>query len=258
MIGPAFAVFVLGLRHGADPDHLAAIDNLTRNSIERAPRLARFVGTLFAGGHSLMVLSTAMLVGYLGSRLVAHANVVESLGTWMSIVVLLSMAVVNLRQLVAGPSRRIFGMKTHLLPAAVRDVGSPWLALPVGALFGLGFETSSQIAAYTVAFGSDLAGALVIGLMFCLGLACTDTLDSVFVLTLISYGTEQRARMMRVWIASVALFAVAVAAFELAQVFGWRTRLGDLEVSATLTGLLIAVFVCAYGAARRAPAPADA
>ena len=53
MIGlGAFTVFVLGMRHGADPDHLAAIDNVTRNAYVKTPLLSRFVGTFFAGGHS--------------------------------------------------------------------------------------------------------------------------------------------------------------------------------------------------------------
>ena len=53
MIGSsAFTVFVLGMRHGADPDHLAAIDNVTRNAYVKTPLLSRFVGTFFAGGHS--------------------------------------------------------------------------------------------------------------------------------------------------------------------------------------------------------------
>ncbi|MBV8171018.1 MAG: hypothetical protein JO219_03710, partial [Candidatus Eremiobacteraeota bacterium] len=69
-----FTVFVLGLRHGADPDHLAAIDNLTRNSLGARERLSRFVGTLFAGGHSMMVLSIAALAGLLGSRLAQHGQ----------------------------------------------------------------------------------------------------------------------------------------------------------------------------------------
>ena len=84
----AFAVFALGLRHGADPDHIAAIDNLTRNAFDERPRMSRFCGALFAGGHSVMVLGIATLVGILGKPLAAHGSLIESIGTWISIVIL--------------------------------------------------------------------------------------------------------------------------------------------------------------------------
>jgi high-affinity nickel-transport protein len=77
-------VFVLGLRHGADPDHLAIIDNLTRNAYERHPHWSRYVGTLFAGGHSVMVLAIAALVGLLGEHLSTQARLIETAGSWVS------------------------------------------------------------------------------------------------------------------------------------------------------------------------------
>lgn len=252
IVTSAFTVFALGLRHGADPDHLAAIDNLTRNSYERAPRLSRFAGALFAGGHAVMVLSIAALVGYLGSRFGARGALIETIGTWISIVVLLAIAALNLRQLAEGKNDRVFGMKTRLLPAALRNGTSPWLALPVGLLFGFGFETSSQVATYAVAFGADagVLGALLVGSMFCGGMLCTDTLDSLFVHRVLSYRSGDLPRVMRTWIWSVTLFAVAVAAYELACVLGWKPPVSDLTVSAVLVASLLAVFVWIFAATR--------
>lgn len=249
----AFTVFALGLRHGADPDHLAAIDNLTRNSIQRRPLLSRFIGTLFAGGHTIMVLSIAALVGYLGSRFAAQHDRIETIGTWISIVVLLALAAVNLRQLAANTTDRVAGAKTRLLPAFLRNGSSPWLAVPVGLLFGFGFETASQIAAYAVAFGADagVAGSLVVGSMFCVGMVCTDTLDSVMIHRLVTYRAGRLPHVMRVWLWSVTLFAVAVAAFECASVLGWRPPVSDLTVSAILVGALLAVFVWIYLSTRQ-------
>jgi nickel/cobalt transporter (NiCoT) family protein len=245
MMGPAsFTVFALGLRHGADPDHLAAIDNLTRNCAQRTPLISRFVGALFAGGHTVMVLSIAALVGYLGARFSAHAHVIESAGTLVSIVVLLLVAALNLRQLALGQTDRVAGMRTRLLPAVLRNATSPWVAVPVGLLFGFGFETSSQIAAYAVAFGTDagIAGTLVVGSMFCGGMLCTDTLDSFFVHHLVTYRTGHLPQIMRLWIWSVTLFAIGVAAYELAQLLGWQSPVPDIAVSATLAGGLLTVF----------------
>jgi high-affinity nickel-transport protein len=252
MFASAFTVYTLGLRHGADPDHLAAIDNLTRNSLRRAPRLSRFIGTLFAGGHTVMVLAIAALVGYLGTRFALHGNTIETAGTWVSIAVLLALAAINLRQLQKGESDRVFGIKTRLLPPVLRDGTSPWLALPIGLLFGFGFETSSQIATYAMAFGADagVAGALIVGSMFCGGMVCTDTLDSIFIHRVVSYRSGLLPRVMRVWIWSVTIFAVVVAAYELAQVLGWKPPVSDLTVSIVLVWSLLAVFVWIFFATR--------
>lgn len=244
----AFTVFALGLRHGADPDHLAAIDNLTRNSIERRPWLSRFVGTLFAGGHTVMVLAIAALVGFLGSRFSAQSQQIETIGTAISVAVLVLIAAMNLRQLATAQTDRVAGAKTRLLPAVLRNAGSPWMALPVGFLFGFGFETSSQVAAYAVAFGVDagVAGALLVGSMFCVGMVCTDTLDSVLVHRLVTYRAGRLPHVMRVWIWSVTLFALGIAAYELGSLFGIRFGVTDLEVSGVLAGTLLAVFAWVF------------
>jgi len=249
----AFTVYTLGLRHGADPDHLAAIDNMTRNSLARAPRLSRFIGTLFAGGHTVMVLAIAALVGYLGTKFAAHGAAIESAGTWISIVVLLGIAALNLRQLSRGQNDRLFGFKSQMLPLALRNATSPWVAIPIGLLFGFGFETSSQVATYAVAFGADagIFGALAVGSMFCAGMICTDTLDSLFIHRIVSYRGGALPQVMRVWIWSVTIFAVAVAAYELAQQLGWTPPVSDLTVSLVLVSALAGVFVWIFLATRR-------
>lgn len=245
ILSSAFTVYALGLRHGADPDHLAAIDNVTRNSMERAPRFSRFVGTLFAGGHTVMVLAIAAIVGYLGTRFSAHGALIETIGTWISIVVLLAISAMNLRQLASGQNDRVYGVKNRLLPRALREGTSPWIAVPIGLLFGFGFETSSQIATYAVAFAADagVTGALIVGSTFCVGMICTDTLDSLFIHRIVSYRSGSLPLVTRVWIWSVTLFAVAVAAYELAQVLGWKPPVSDLTVSIGLVSALCAVFV---------------
>ena len=109
----AFTVYALGLRHGADPDHLAAIDTMTRNTAVRHPRLSRFVGTFFAGGHTVMVVAIAALVGLLGAHFAAQSDLVETIGTLISIVVLLLLAALNLRQLFRGESADRHGDDPH-------------------------------------------------------------------------------------------------------------------------------------------------
>lgn len=244
----AFTVFALGLRHGADPDHLAAIDNLTRNSAGARERLSRFVGTLFAGGHSIMVLSIAALAGLLGSRLAIHGDAIETVGTWVSIVTLFTIAAFNLRQLMRRHAGPIAGLKSALLPKALRAATSPLAAIPVGLLFGLGFDTSSQVATYTLAFtgGNGVALAAAIGLIFSLGMAVTDTLDSLLVHKLCARAPLDVIRATRAWIVAVTGLALAVGGYELAEVLGWHSPVPDLAVSALLVALLLAVFVWTY------------
>lgn len=255
----AFTVFALGLRHGADPDHLAAIDNVTRNSYARMPFLSRFAGTLFALGHSVMVLAIAAVVGLAGMRFAAHSQIVETVGTWLSIAILVLLAAVNVRQLTTSSSHPMAGVRARLLPKALREGTSALLAIPIGLLFGIGFETSSQIATYTMAFSvqAGVAGAMIVGGAFCLGMICTDTLDSLLVHRLVSYHSENMPRVVRVWIWSVTIIALFVAAYELAQVLGWKPPFDDIVVSGGIVGLLVAVFIYVYMATRRAtPRPA--
>jgi len=258
VIGPgAFTAFVLGMRHGADPDHLAAIDNVTRNAYVKTPLLSRFVGTFFAGGHTVMVLSISALVGLLGTRFAAHGPLLERIGTWISIVVLLAVAALNVRTLRAGGTR-LAGAKTRLLPRRLREGTSALLAIPIGLLFGFGFETSSQLFAYGMAMGADagIAGGLLVGAMFSGGMICTDTLDSVLVHRLISFRSERLPALMRVWILSVTALAVVVALYEMAQALGWESPVSDLTVSAVLVTALLAVFAFVFWRTRR-PLPAS-
>jgi high-affinity nickel-transport protein len=250
----AFTVFALGLRHGADPDHLAAIDNVTRNAYPATPRLSRFTGAFFAGGHTVMVLAISALAGVLGSRLSAHGGAIETAGTWLSIAVLIALAVANVRALRRGGP--LAGAKTRLLPRKLREGTSALLAIPIGLLFGFGFETSSQILAYSLAFGNGagLAGAFLVGATFCAGMVCTDTLDSLLVHRLLADRSGRLPSVMRVWIGAVTALALGVATYELAQLAGWRPPFGDLTVSAVLVGTLMVVFAYVFSATRRSGA----
>jgi hypothetical protein len=139
IVAGAFTVFVLGLRHGADPDHLAAIDNVTRSAYPRTPFLSRFVGTMFAGGHTIMVLAISALVGLVGTRFAAHGAAIETAGTCVSIAVLVAIAIANVRQLRAGADR-VTGAKLRLLPRTLREGTNALLAIPIGFLFGFRFR----------------------------------------------------------------------------------------------------------------------
>jgi hypothetical protein len=87
--------------------------------------------------------------------------------------------------------------------------------------------------------------------MFCLGMICTDTLDSVVVHRLVSDRSNVLPSTMRVWIWSVTLLALAVAGYELAQVLGWHAPFPDIYASAAIVLALIGVFAYILYATRR-------
>lgn len=248
IVTSAFTVFALGLRHGADPDHIAAIDTMTRNAAVKSPRASRFVGALFAGGHTVMVVAIAALVGLLGSRFAAHGAAIETIGTWISVGVLVLLAALNIRQLARGETDRVAGARLRLLPKALREGGHPAIAIVVGLLFGFGFETSSQVAAYATAFGAHTGagGAVLVGVMFCFGMIVTDTLDSLLVNRLVAYKSGRLPAVMRVWIATVTIGALAVAGYEIAQLAGIVPAGTELVASLLLVGGILSIFLWVY------------
>ena len=237
------AAALLGMRHGIDPDHLAAIDNLTRNAVEARPRASGFTGALFAGGHSTMVLLIAMLVGYLGTGFATQRTQLEVAGTWLSVAILFAMAGWNVWQLLAG-RRPAGGLRARLFSRLFAKSTSPLVAIPVGFLFGLGFETSSQVAAYAVAVSGGVAGAFLIGCSFCAGMIVVDTVDSLLVNRVVR-GSDPRA-CSRAWLWTVTAVALGVALYETAQLLGLRIPVGDAGISVTVIAVVLAVFALLF------------
>ncbi len=238
------AAILLGLRHGADPDHLAAIDNLTRNTARTHPSANRFVGTLFASGHTIMILAIALLIGTVGQRTVFGPGL-ERAGMWLSVIILVLMAAINVRRMIAPGNTAPVGVRTRILSPLFERHGI-LVALPVGFLFGLGFETSSQIAAYVVIGSGGIGSALAVGAAFCAGMILTDTFDSVLVSRFVRTGRGPLAR--RAWLWTVTLIALCVAIYETLQLVGWNVPLSELAVSGVLVAVCVIVF--AYVALR--------
>src|SRR5437868_15461734 len=88
-------VFLLGLKHGLDPDHLAAIDGLTRFNAKRKPVLSRWSGLLFSAGHGVVVTMVAVAVATVATKWQAP-QWLESAGTWISIAFLTLLGMANL------------------------------------------------------------------------------------------------------------------------------------------------------------------
>lgn len=167
-------------------------------------------------------------------------------------IVLLTIAGLNLQQLRTSRGGTFVGLRTTFFVKHFSGSGSSLLALPVGFLFGLGFETSSQIAVYGVALGvnSGALGAALVGAMFCVGMVVTDTLDSLLVHQLISTRTSLSPTALRTWILAVTTVAAVVGFYEAAQLLGWRSPIPDLAISGALVSVLMLTFLYVFMSAK--------
>ncbi len=215
-------VFVLGLKHGFDPDHLATIDGLTRFNARANPRLARFCGVLFSLGHGAVVMAIALAV----SALALHAPApswLEAFGAWVSIAFLAALGCLNIHAVLrADPTQvvRPVGLKGRLLGRLAR-AASPGLVALVGALFALSFDTVSQ-AAFFVLTATRFGGwqhALMLGLLFMLGMLITDGVNGLWISRLICRADQialVASRVMSLVVGGVSLLVAGFGVMKLA------------------------------------------
>ena len=255
-------VLLLGMRHGLDADHLAAIDGLARLS-RRGPGggPARFSGALFSLGHGLVVIAIAAAVGLLNERWLPPPWF-NAVGTWVSIGFLVSLAIANLRAVwiaVPGSAVRPVGLKGGLLGRWVRARG-PLGTLLVGAVFALSFDTLSQAAFFGVTarqFGG-LAPALTLGALFVLGMLVTDGLNGWWVSHLIARTDAIAAAASRVMSVAVAAVSLLVAGVGIARWWspaaeGWSEG-RELGFGVAVVGLVGVSYLVARRLGDRAPA----
>ena len=246
------------MRHGADPDHLAAIDNVTRNAHAAGRPHSRLAGLFFAGGHSAMVIAIAVTLALLSSRLAVRAQWLELLGGWLSVTILLLMAAANIRALL-NKRAGVAGVKARLLPRVLREAQSPIAAAAIGMLFGLGFETSSQIGAYGAALSeaNGAIGAIVVACAFCAGMIVTDTFDSLLVHRIVGDRMGNLPHVVRFWLAAVTVLSLGVGAYEIAGLLGLHVSAEtDLIAGLVMTGIFVLMFAGVYAfAARRRKDP---
>lgn len=248
-------VFLLGLKHGLDPDHLAAIDGLTRfNAAQRKPRLSRWSGLLFSAGHGLVVTCVAVVVATVATEWAAPAWL-EGTGVWISIAFLALLGAANLAAVLRTPRGEVVrpvGLRSRLFARLTR-AEHPVLIAAVGAAFALSFDTISQAVLFSVT-GSHLAGwafALLLGLVFTAGMIATDALNGLWVSHLVRRADARAAAASRVMSFAVACVSLAIAALAAARhlVPALDERLDGWSVA--LSGAVIAVVVIAYATAMR-------
>jgi nickel/cobalt transporter (NiCoT) family protein len=209
-IGLGVTAYTLGLRHAFDADHIAAIDNTTRKLMADKKRPVS-IGFWFSLGHSSVVFTLCLLLG-IGVR--ALAGQVENgssslqqttglIGTSVSGVFLYLIGIINLvllvgiikvfRQMKSGTFDEATlehhlnnrGFMNRILSGATKAVSKPWQMYPIGLLFGLGFDTATEVsllvlAGGAAAFALPWYAILTLPVLFAAGMSLLDTIDGCF------------------------------------------------------------------------------
>ncbi|MCI4323437.1 MAG: HoxN/HupN/NixA family nickel/cobalt transporter [Thermoplasmata archaeon] len=202
--GLAITAYILGIRHGFDVDHIAAIDNTTRKLLNEEKRPLT-VGTWFSLGHSTivcgLVVALVLATEYVQSHVAQFAAVGAILGTLISGGFLIIIGLVNV--VIVVEVYRIFkGLRTGQIDEEKLEeemqkrgflyryfgklfqvIEEPWQIYPIGVLFGLGFDTATEVTLIAISVTVGASGAiplwavLILPLLFTCGMVLSDTTD---------------------------------------------------------------------------------
>ncbi|WP_141430587.1 sodium:proton antiporter [Bacillus sp. 03113] len=235
-------VFMLGVRHGLDADHLAFIDGQTRYNWRMGSLFARWVGTLFSFGHGGMVAITACILGMVMKNFSFPAYF-DNFASWVSIISLFLIGTLNTYNLLRTRNNseefQLSGLKGKFLPKVMKGTTNPFLIILVGALFALAAETVSQTAVWSLAAGNGgKYTPLILGLVFMLGMMITDTIDSMIVYKMVNQSSKlgQSASRLIGWVIVILAYGVS---FYLAFTFfnPWA------ELDFEIVGIILFLFL---------------
>lgn len=185
-----FLVFVLGIRHGLDADHLAFIDGQTRYNWRIGSPIARWIGTLFSFGHGMVVASISIIIGMFMKNF-KFPDYFDTISTWVAIISLFIIGTLNIYNLLRTKSTQqefqFCGIKGRFLPRFTKGTINPFFIILIGGMFALAADTVSQTTAWAlVAGGAGGYMSVVVGLVFMFGMMLTDTIDSIITYRIIS------------------------------------------------------------------------
>ena len=287
LLGTALLAYGFGLRHAVDADHIAAIDNVTRKLMQDGQRPVG-VGLFFSLGHSSIVVLATVLIA---ATATAFRNRLDTLhgiggvvGTLVSSLFLLAIAAMNIVILLTV--RRAFrracagervdedeldillsgrGLLARIFRPLFRMIRRSWHMYPLGVLFGLGFDTATEvgllgISAAEASHGLPIWSILVFPALFTVGMSLVDTTDSVLMLGAYGWAFVKPVRKlyynMTITFVSVVV-AVLVGGIEALGLVGGQFDLHDMfwDAVGALNGnfgmigyLIIAVFALSWAA----------
>jgi len=255
LAGLGLVAYVFGLRHGLDADHIAAIDNTTRKLMQEGRR-STTVGLWFSLGHSTVVISMIVVLVYATRAVIGAIPALQVMGdvagTAISGVFLFVMGTINV--VIVWEIYRIFrsvrtgeldeakfekalrnrGFMNRYFGGMFKLIQEPWQIYPVGILFGLGFDTASEVALIAISVGVGVTSAvpiyivLVLPLMFTCGMILVDTSDALLMTVAYSWAFLKPIRKvyynLTITLISV-LVAFLIGGVELLQVLSKELNL---------------------------------
>ena len=288
-VGLGVTAYTLGMRHAFDADHIAAIDNTTRKLMGEGSRPLS-VGFWFSLGHSSVVFIMVALLAFgvrtlaaqLGNDQSALQRTTSVWGTSISGLFLVLIGLVNLAALIGilkvfrGMRRGHFdeaafeeqldkrGFLNRILGGVTKAVTKPLHMYPVGLLFGLGFDTVTEVGLLVVAGGAAAAslpwwGILTIPILFAAGMSLLDTIDGSFMNFAYGWAFSKPIRKIYYNITITALsvaVALLIGGIELISVLsaklgittGLLARIGSVDLNSVgywIVGLFVATWAVA-------------
>jgi high-affinity nickel-transport protein len=263
LAGLGIVTYVFGLRHGVDADHIAAIDNTTRKLMQENLRPFT-VGLWFSLGHSTIVVVLIVALIFATRTIIGNIPVLQSsgavIGTTVSGIFLWLIGIMNM--VIVLNIYRIFketkrgNMNQNELESLLNNRGflnryfrplfkivkKPWQIYPIGVLFGLGFDTASEVALIAISVGIGVSSSipmwviLILPFMFTCGMVLIDTTDGVMMRAAYGWAFLNPLRKiyynLTVTVISV-LVALAIGTAELLQVIA-----NELNLTGPLWDLL--------------------
>jgi high-affinity nickel-transport protein len=209
LLGTALLAYSFGLRHAVDADHISAIDNVTRKLMQERKRPVG-VGLFFSLGHSTIVVGLSIAIAIAASAIQKNIPALQNagglIGTSVSALFLLIIAVINLLVLwdIYATFQKVKrgeeyneqtldeflnqrGLMGRFFRPLLRMVNHSWNMYPIGVLFGLGFDTATEvgilaISAAAASKGMPVAYILIFPALFMAGMTLLDTTDGILML----------------------------------------------------------------------------
>lgn len=284
MLGTAFLAWGLGLRHAVDADHIAAIDNVTRKLMQQGQRPIT-TGLWFAIGHSGIIAIASVAVAFTASALSGMAvlkHIGGTVATVASAGFLFAIAATNLiilravwktfAHVRAGGAHMEDdidlllggrGFLARIFRPVFRLVNRSWHMAPLGFLFGLGFDTATEVAilglsGQQAADGMAIGTILVLPLLFAVGMALIDSVDGVVMLGAYEWAFVKPIRKLyyNITITLIsAIVAIVIGGIEALALIGgklglagwpWRTAASLGEQFNTMGFAIIGVFILCW------------
>lgn len=289
LLGFGTLAYSFGLRHAFDADHISAIDNTTRKLLQSGKRPLG-VGLFFSLGHSSVVLLIAFAIGMairsvVGGIAGGHGKltVIGGLvGTSVSGLFLVVIGVLNLvifldvlgvfRRMRRGEHSRTSleerltggGVLTRLFGKLFTFISSSWHMFPIGFLFGLGFDTATEVGLLAMSAGAaskgiSLAAIMSLPLIFAAGMSLMDTSDGVFMAKAYGWAFANPVRRLfyNLTVTGLSVFvALVIGLVELLQVIGRFTHsttgvwalLANIDLG-SVGYIIVGVFVATWAVA---------